>query len=145
MPDPFTIGTAVYGVISATPGLLDVAKKYTGAPKELKEEIGAIDALCKVVHNLALENRDVALQEPLGKQLNQHVQLCGKVLTKYEDANVAQRLMHMPKGADRLEKVRRAKNDMMIVNSIIQFVVLKGQGVDVEAALKTQVEKLESL
>jgi hypothetical protein len=44
-----------------------------------------------------------------------------------------------------LEKVRRAKNDMMIVNSIIQFVVLKGQGVDVEAALKTQVEKLESL
>jgi hypothetical protein len=124
---------------------VDVVKKYAGTPKELQKEIGEIDAVCKVVQTLALENKNFPLPQPLWKQLNQNVKLCGEFLVKYEDANPAQRLMHMSRAADRLEKVRRAKNDMMIVRSIIQFVVLKGQGVDVEAALKKLVEQLESL
>jgi hypothetical protein len=145
MVDPFTIGAAVYGVISATPGLMDVVKKYAGAPKALKDEVAAVDAVCNLVQNLALENKDIPLPEPLCEQLKRSVKLCGDVMEKYQDANFVQRMLNARKAADRLENVRRAKDSMMNVHDIIGLELQQRQGAEVTAALKEQVEHLKYL
>jgi hypothetical protein len=145
MADPFTIGAAVYGVTSATPGLGDMAKKYAGAPKALKDEVGSVDAVCKLVQDLALKNEDVPLPEPLCRQLKQNVKLCADVMNKYQDANFVQRMLNVRKAADRLDKVRRAKDSMMNVHEIIGLELQRRQGEDVAAALKELLEYSKDL
>jgi hypothetical protein len=145
MADPFSTGAAVYGVISATPGLVGMVSKYCGAPEALKKEIGEIDAVCNLVQNLALENKHIPLPKSLCEQLKRSVKLCGDVMEKYQDTNPAQRMLSVREAALRLENLRRAKDSMMNVHDIIELELQQRQGIDVTAALKEQVEHMKYL